>query len=81
MATGRFQRTSASRMRWMTSACSACVPCEKFRRATSMPAAARRSSCATVEDAGPMVHTIFVRRMARYPVRAPASAALRNCPV
>jgi len=29
----------------------------------------------------PIVHTIFVRRIARYPVRAPASAALRNCPV
>src|SRR3989442_869931 len=41
MATGRFHRASASRMRWMTSACSACVPFEKFTRATSIPSAAR----------------------------------------
>src|SRR5213594_3685092 len=71
MATGRPQRASASRMRRMTSACSACVPCEKLSRATSMPAAARRSSCSTVQDAGPIVQTIFVRRIA---LRRPRAA-------
>ena len=44
---------------------SAWVPCEKLRRATSMPAATSRSSCSTLAEAGPMVHTIFVRRIRR----------------
>src|SRR5687768_16498733 len=63
MATGRPQRASASRMRRTTSACSACVPCEKLSRATSMPAAASRSRSATLDEAGPMVQTILVRRI------------------
>src|SRR5688572_17461146 len=63
MATGRPQRASPSRMRRTTSACSACVPCEKFSRATPMPAAASRSRSATLDEAGPMVQTILVRRI------------------
>ena len=58
---GRPHRVSPARRRWMTLACSACVPCEKFSRATSMPAPARRSSCSALALAGPMVQTILVR--------------------
>src|SRR5437899_1134672 len=60
---GLPHRDSPSRILRMTSAWSACVPCEKFRRATSMPAATRRSSASAVPLAGPMVQTIFVLRM------------------
>ena len=57
---GRPKRASAPRIRRITSACSAWVPCEKLSRATSMPAATRRSSISTLEDEGPIVQTIFV---------------------
>jgi hypothetical protein len=39
------------------------VPCEKFSRATSMPARTRRCSIVGVEVAGPIVQTILVRRL------------------
>src|SRR5437588_7246850 len=47
----------------MTSACCSCVPCEKLRRATSMPAFSSASSTFGEDDAGPIVQTIFVLRM------------------
>ena len=37
-----------------------------------MPAATSRSSCSTLEEAGPMVHTIFVRRIRRLRTSLPA---------
>ena len=43
-------------------ACSSWVPCEKFRRAASIPASARASTVSADEETGPSVATIFVRR-------------------
>src|SRR3954452_5108895 len=63
MATGRPARPAASRTRATFSACSSSEPCEKFNRATSMPASTMRASTSGLRDAGPMVATIFVRRM------------------
>ena len=77
IATGRPQRASPSRMRRTTSACSSCVPWEKLRRATSRPAATRRSSSSVLLLAGPIVQTILVRRIRQ----EPASSGLKNCPV
>src|SRR6185503_3435560 len=62
---GRPQSASPSRISRMTSPCSAWVPWEKFRRATSMPAATSRSSMARSRVAGPMVQTILARLTAR----------------
>ena len=53
---------SISRTSLFRSACSSCVPCEKFRRAASMPASAMRAVSRGDEEAGPTVATIFVRR-------------------
>jgi hypothetical protein len=50
-------RTVSTRSR-----CSSWVPCEKFIRATSIPAATRRRSVSGSVVAGPSVQTIFVRR-------------------
>ena len=47
---------------WSRRACSAWVPCEKFRRTTSTPAASSASSDSSVSVAGPMVATILARR-------------------
>ena len=44
----------------MTRRCSSSVPCEKFRRATSMPASTISLRVAGAEQAGPMVQTILV---------------------
>src|SRR5262249_62293739 len=63
MAMGRPQRSSPIRIWRIVSACSACVPWEKFTRATSMPAATSGSRSAAPLLAGPMVHTILVRRI------------------
>src|SRR5438067_2019540 len=52
-------RTSSIRAAW-----SACVPCEKFRRAPSIPAATSARSVSGSLDTGPIVATIFVRRRA-----------------
>ena len=67
IATGRPARPAASRTRWAVSACCSAVPCEKFSRATSMPARPsgrasrgparrgrswRRSSCGDQDDHG-----------------------------
>ncbi len=48
----------------MTRPWSSCVPCEKFRRATFIPASIKDRSSSSEDDAGPIVHTIFVRRLA-----------------
>ena len=47
----------------MTAACSPWVPCEKFRRATSIPASARRARVSGDREEGPIVQTILVRGM------------------
>ncbi len=65
IATGRPQRASPSRMRWISSACPACVPCEKLSRATSMPAATSWSSASREALDGPSVQTMRVRRASR----------------
>ena len=62
IATGRPTRPAALRTRWAVSACCSAVPCEKFSRATSMPAATIRSSVLGSREAGPIVATIFVWR-------------------
>jgi hypothetical protein len=47
-------------MRLMTSACVWCVPCEKLRRNTSVPAAIKARSDSSLSHAGPTVAMIFV---------------------
>ncbi len=64
MATWRPARSAAVRRRAAVSAFSSGVPCEKFRRATSIPASIIRTSTSCESLAGPIVATIFVRRMA-----------------
>ena len=44
------------------SACCSCVPCEKLRRAPSIPACASAITRSSVAHDGPSVTTIFVRR-------------------
>ena len=63
IATGRPAAFAASRTMREVSACSSTLPWEKFRRATSMPASIMRRRVSGSRDAGPMVATIFVRRM------------------
>jgi hypothetical protein len=50
---------AAARNIEMFLACSSCVPCEKFSRATSIPASNKRSIIFGERLAGPMVHTIL----------------------
>ena len=45
------------------SACSSALPWEKFSRATSIPASTIRTSTSGSREAGPIVATIFVRRI------------------
>src|SRR5208282_3106464 len=59
----RFKRCAARRSRLIRRACSACVPWEKFRRATSMPRRIRSRIVSSESQAGPMVQIIFARRM------------------
>ena len=61
LAAGRAP--TASRTRSAFSACSSRSPWEKFSRATSRPASTIRASVSGSREAGPMVATIFVRRM------------------
>jgi hypothetical protein len=51
-------RTIAARSMW-----SCAVPCEKFSRTTSTPAAIRRCITSGEDEAGPRVATILVRRV------------------
>ena len=64
-ATGRWSRAAMSRAARITSRCSSCVPWEKFSRKTFTPARMSFSSISGLREAGPMVATIFVRRMVR----------------
>src|SRR5512133_219046 len=61
-ATARRWWRDAVRILAMTSAWSACVPCEKFSRATSIPTVRSFSSVSLSWQAGPMVATILARR-------------------
>ena len=61
-ASGRPAAACASRTRRARSACVSGVPCEKLRRAPSIPASTRAASISGVEVAGPIVATILVRR-------------------
>src|SRR5438309_9415957 len=65
MATLRPAAWAAFRIRWAFSAWSSRLPCEKFSRATSIPASTIRFRVSTSRDAGPMVATILVRRSGR----------------
>ena len=60
--TGLATRRDTRRMVAITAAWSAWVPCEKFKRATFMPAAIRAAILSSELLAGPMVQTILVRR-------------------
>lgn len=51
-------RTSSARATW-----SCAVPCEKFSRTTSTPAAIMRVRISSVLDEGPSVATILVARV------------------
>src|SRR5713226_8647660 len=62
MAMGLACRADAWRTRAIVRACSAGVPWEKLRRATSMPARIRRSTIWAESLAGPSVQMIFERR-------------------
>jgi hypothetical protein len=53
---------STDRTRSIACRCSAWVPWEKLRRATSIPARAICSMMPSARDEGPMVQTIFARR-------------------
>src|ERR1700693_6030615 len=53
----------------MTSPCVSCVPCEKLRRKTSVPAAISARSDSSLSHAGPMVAMILVWRMKSLRVR------------
>src|SRR2546425_13074936 len=50
-------------MRPKVAACESCVPCEKFKRTMSVPAAMRASSTPSESLAGPTVAMILVCRM------------------
>ena len=63
IATERPARLAASRTREAISACSSALPWEKFSRATSIPASIIRTRTSGSREAGPIVATIFVRRM------------------
>ena len=60
---GGRRGSAAARTRSAFSACSSRLPCEKFSRATSIPASTIRTSVSGSRDAGPMVATILVRRI------------------
>jgi hypothetical protein len=59
-ATGRLSVSAAVRTAMQRRPCSSSVPCEKFNRATSRPAAT--SSCSSPSVAGPSVTTSLARR-------------------
>ena len=73
IATGRPARPAASRTSSTVSAWTSWLACEKFSRATSMPASTISTSVSRSREAGPIVATIFVRRIRRS--RYAASAA------
>ena len=63
IATWRPALDAAARIRSAFSAWSSRLPCEKFSRATSTPASIIRRRVSGSCEAGPIVATIFVRRM------------------
>ena len=63
-------RAETSRRRLIVRAWSSCVPCEKLRRATSIPARINRSIISEELLAGPRVHTILALRKFMVFVRA-----------
>ena len=63
IATWRPAALAAARTRSAFSAWISRLPCEKFSRATSIPASTIRRSVSGSWDAGPIVATILVRRM------------------
>ena len=70
----RSRRAStAARMRAKVAPCDSCVPCEKFRRKMSVPAAISASSIASESLAGPTVAMIFVCRISSVRVRSSRS--------
>src|SRR5438094_7478840 len=60
IATRRPVSRAASRIRLIACACSEGLPCEKFNRATFIPARMSRASISGDSDAGPIVATILV---------------------
>ncbi len=68
IATWRPALEAAVRTRSAFSAWISRLPCEKFSRATSIPPSTIRASVSGSLEAGPMVATIFVRRMVRLTV-------------
>ena len=59
-ATTRLARCAAARIRSNVAAWLSCVPCEKFSRKMSVPAAMSASIIASLSLAGPTVAMIFV---------------------
>src|SRR5690606_28238999 len=64
IATGLPSFSLSARMVSARRPCSSQVPCEKLRRATSMPASIKLRIPVADSAAGPMVQTIFTRRTA-----------------
>ncbi|OQA06264.1 MAG: hypothetical protein BWY65_02230 [Firmicutes bacterium ADurb.Bin373] len=62
MATYLPHSSAACRIASIFRLCSSCVPCEKFRRATFIPASINFFKIFTLSLAGPIVQTILVRR-------------------
>src|SRR5215475_8236623 len=50
----------------MLCAWSSCVPCEKLRRATSIPQRSRSRIWDSEQQAGPIVQMIFARRLTKF---------------
>ncbi len=65
MATSRPARSAAARIRAAVSACWAASPWAKLSLAMSMPALIICSSTGSSREEGPMVATIFVKRIRR----------------
>ena len=61
-ARGFRASSAARRIRCAEARCCSWVPCEKFRRKTSVPAAMRARTASSVSLAGPIVEMILVRR-------------------
>ena len=66
MVTGVFNSSEIFLSKVMTAAWSSCFPCEKFKRATSIPAFINSLIFSGELLAGPMVAIIFVLRMASF---------------
>jgi hypothetical protein len=61
IATSRFARDAAARIRANVTPWDSRVPCEKFSRKMSVPAAINASSIESLSLEGPTVAMIFVR--------------------